>query len=76
MKNKTKRPGGRWGYVYMRPHPPISELPGRVAMTGSFCEKPAVCYDLSVPTSPLSAGTYFMRLEAGAKAKTEKLILR
>jgi hypothetical protein len=39
-------------------------------------EKSAGYYDLSIPTSSFSAGTYFLRLEAGAKAKTEKVILR
>jgi len=39
-------------------------------------EKSAGYYDLSIPTSSFSAGTYFLRLEAGAKAKTEKIILR
>ncbi len=39
-------------------------------------EKAAGYYDLSVPVNSLSSGTYFMRLEAGNKAKTEKIIVR
>ncbi len=39
-------------------------------------EKSAGYYDLSIPTSSFSSGTYFIRLGTTNKAKTEKIILR
>jgi len=39
-------------------------------------EKSAGYYDLFVPVSSLSSGTYFLRLESKSKAKTEKIVVR
>ena len=54
----------------------IYDVSGRVVQTIFSEEKSAGYYDLSIPTSSFSAGAYFLRLEAGAKAKTEKIILQ
>ncbi|MEO0181534.1 MAG: T9SS type A sorting domain-containing protein [candidate division WOR-3 bacterium] len=54
----------------------IYDVSGRVVQTIFSEEKPAGYYDLSIPTSSFSAGTYFLRLEAKNKARTEKIILR
>ena len=54
----------------------IYDVSGRAVQTVFSEEKGAGYYDLSVPTSSFQAGTYFLRLEAGTKAITEKIILR
>jgi len=54
----------------------IYDVSGRSVQTVFSEEKSAGYYDLSIPISSLSAGTYFLRLEAGIKAITEKIILR
>ena len=54
----------------------IYDVSGRCAQTVFSEEKSAGYYDLSIPTSSFSAGTYFLRLETTNKAKTEKIILR
>ena len=58
------------GFVSLK----IYDVSGRCVQT-VFSEQKAVgYYDLSIPVSSLPAGTYFMRLEAGAKAVTKKII--
>ena len=54
----------------------IYDVSGRVVQTVFSEEKSAGYYDLSIPTSSFSAGTYFLRLETQNKAKTEKVILK
>ena len=54
----------------------LYDVSGRVAVSVLSGEKPAGYYDLFVPVGSLSTGTYFLRLEAGAKTKTEKIVLR
>ncbi len=52
----------------------IYDVSGRCVQTVFSEEKPAGYYELAIPVSSLSAGTYFLRLEASNKARTEKVI--
>ncbi len=52
----------------------IYDVSGRAVQTIFSEEKPAGYYDLSVPVSSLSAGTYLLRLETRNKARTKKII--
>jgi len=54
----------------------IYDVSGRSVQTVFSEEKSAGYYDLSIPISSFSAGTYFLRLETKNKAKTEKVIMR
>lgn len=54
----------------------IYDVSGRVVKTVFSEEKEAGFYEISVPVSQLSAGTYFLRLETKSKALTEKVIIR
>ena len=53
----------------------IYDVSGRAVQTVFSEEKSAGYYDLSVPISSFSAGTYFLRLETTSKAKTEKIVV-
>ena len=54
----------------------IYDVSGRSIKTVFSEEKSAGYYDLSIPTSSFSSGTYFLRLEARNKTKTEKVVIR
>jgi len=54
----------------------IYDVSGRCVRTVFSEKKPAGYYDLLIPLSPLTAGTYFLRLETLNKALTEKVVIR
>jgi hypothetical protein len=54
----------------------LYDVSGRCIQSLFSEEKSAGYYDLSIPVSSFPAGTYFLRLEAGAKAITQKIVLR
>ena len=54
----------------------LYDVSGRCVQTVFSENKAAGYYDLSIPVNSFSSGTYFLRLETQAKAKTEKVILR
>jgi len=58
------------GFVSLK----IYDVSGRCVQTVFSEEKTAGFYEVSIPTGSLPAGAYFIGLEAGIKAKTEKLI--
>ncbi len=59
------------GFVSLK----IYDVSGRAVKTVFSEEKEAGFYELSVPVTQLSAGTYFLRLETENKALTEKIII-